>query len=224
MLQPHEIASYHNAKVSVKGKGETLPYTAFVAKYVGGGKPISTTTKRHLDDLSTALGVVWESAIIVEVPQHRGKGAHSTVILGKVNGVVVEYWRKETAAPGAGQTWVHLNGKSRIKMTVLIDLCTLMLGGKVDNLQEIFLEADLPKQAAEMLKKNPDSYGRNPTTGSFELMPNTVKKFLTSLKARNCALSADWVRIFQAAMKLGNHRNVALTSTCAVLRTIAQMK
>ena len=104
--------SYVNNKCKHQGPGFICSYKELKTE-VG----IGAITHNRLKNFSKYFGVKWNRAYVIEVEQSNSYGrttgtAHSVCIVGKIGKHTIEYKRKETRSPGAGQTHLFIDGQN----------------------------------------------------------------------------------------------------------------
>lgn len=123
---------YKNGRLRHAGPGFICPFSEAKSKTRLGAK-----TYKNMKIISDTFGVEWNTCYVVEVNQGRRWGSadkivHSVCIVGTIGDKTIEYVRKETRSPRAGQTIICLNGKNRIKMTSILQLCNALNDKDID--------------------------------------------------------------------------------------------
>jgi hypothetical protein len=105
-------------KLKYKGNGIIVEYEDW---------DVPTATKKNLEYISSNSSIVWKKvyAFLIDRsnPQQQEYYAWSTIFEGNDDkGVVYHFWRKETKSPGAGQTYIYIDGYMKGKASTFINL------------------------------------------------------------------------------------------------------
>lgn len=150
-----------------------------IGTYVELLPELSGKTLKNLTAISDFFEVKWQTIQITPVQQTRRWGgspkrwAKSFLITGKDKlGRKIEYFRKETSHPGAGQSYIKVDGKHRMKATAWVELATdfdnYCSEGRHREITDSMIELLLDKYPVAILMTHEDSSIRNKAAEAYK--------------------------------------------------------